>query len=299
MRADLYPDGVLEKCETLKESALWALEPKIRPRAWLDNFKGDADRLLASVLLDNLLLYSDRASDCLLLAAFDRLEDDALLGRLALPSPSDFLANVVLTPIEGENPRPTDSGKTVCRRLRDLAEIDDKRFLEPRDALELARAGRPVLFVDDFIGSGQQLIQTWNRPYRSDAPRSFADAHAASAFPAFALALVVTEQAIRNIALKGIPVVIRATHALDGSYSVQQLEAPTLSPPIAQFQVALRELLERHRGRLTVPPFLKQDAALFGFHELGLLLGFGHGVPDSTLPLVWADGDQGWVPLVR
>ncbi len=302
MRADLYVESVLAKCEALKNNGLWAPEPRLRPAAWLTNFTDDHERLLAAIILDNFIFYADRASDRLLVAAYNRFEDDVLLGRITQPGdPVTFLQSLVFAPVEGENPRPTDSGKTMCRKLRDLIELDDDRFFEPGKALaEVKATGRPVVFVDDFLGSGQQLIKTWNRPHPGNGPQSFKEAHAARPFDAFCLALIATDTAIRNAQTAAPGITIVSTHVLDATYSVQTLQAPQLDPPMDDIQTALRAFLQRHAGSLDLKPFLQSgDGPLFGFHELGLLFAFEHGVPDSTIPLLWAKGPGSWIRLVK
>jgi hypothetical protein len=302
MRPDLYIESVLAKCEALKRSGIWAPEPKLRPSAWLDNFKDDNERLIAAVLLDNFIFYSDRAADRLLLSAFDRLEDDVLTGAISFPgrTGADLLRELIFTPVEGEKPRPTDSGKALCGKLRDLAQIEDKRFFDPKVALQQADRGVPVVFVDDFLGSGHQLIKTWRRPYRSGTTPSFEAVSVTLSFPAICIAMVSTETALKTLKDEGIPISVVATHVLEDSYGVAHLEAPPFTPPIPDFQSALRIFLTRHGGSLTLPPYLQTgDGPQYGFHELGLLFSFERKPPDCTLPIFWAAGPQGWICLVK
>ena len=302
VRADLYVESVLAKCDALKRSGIWAPEPKLRPRAWLGNFNDDNERLIAAVLLDNFIFYSERAADQLLVAAFDTLEDALLSGDLSFSgvTAADFLRDAVLTPIEGETPRPTDSGKALCGRLRDLARLDDNRFVDFESALQWAAQGRPIIFVDDFLGSGQQLIKTWRR-WSDRIPRqSFAAIHARAHLPAACIAMVATETARRNVNSAGLPIELITTHTLEEAYGAQHLEAPSLTPPFAQFQESLRTFLDRHAPTLTLPPFLTTgDQSLYGFHTLGLLFSFERKPPDATLPVFWAPGPQGWICLVK
>ena len=307
MQAEHYIESVLSKCAALKESGIWAPEPHVRPEAWLNNFSDPLDRLLAAVVLDNFIFYSDRASARLLANAYHRLEDDALLGRLRTPSGTRIDVDALFfSPVEGEHPRPTDSGNTVCKRLRDTLELPDERFLNPATALEQARAGRTIVFVDDIVGSGQQLMTTWKRPYRSDPPLSFEEAYAAQPFAAFCLAIVATETALSNIATDASPISVVATHVLDASYSIERLEAPAITPPIPDFPAALQAFLARHASTLTLDHFLQTGRQpLYGFHDLGLLFAIQGGVPDCTVPIVWAAGpavsagSQEWIRLVR
>ena len=49
MRKDVYINEVLSKCRAMKACGLWTKEPKIRPRAWLDNFD-EEDKEIAAIL---------------------------------------------------------------------------------------------------------------------------------------------------------------------------------------------------------------------------------------------------------
>lgn len=301
MQADLYIESVLAKCEALKQSGIWAPEPHVRPEAWLANFKDPSDRLMAAIVLDNFIFYSDRASARLLSAAFNRLHDALLLGRLGAPNGASVDVDALrFAPVEGEHPRPTDSGNTICKRLRDTVELSDSCFLSPAAALEAAIAGAPIVFVDDIVGSGQQLTTTWHRQYREQPPRSFSEAFRANPFAAFCIAIVATETALSNVAADAAPIKLIVAHVLDASYSVEHLDAPPLTPPIADFPAKLETFLARHASALTLDHFLQSGKQpLYGFHELGLLFAMQGGVPDCTVPLCWAAGPGQWVRLVR
>lgn len=76
-----------------------------------------------------------------------------------------FVESVVVTYVTGEIPNPSDSGFGFARRARQLLEIDEARIMDPSDAVRrLMRQPGPILFVDDFVGSGSQFSATWRRP---------------------------------------------------------------------------------------------------------------------------------------
>jgi hypothetical protein len=111
--------------------------------------------------------------------------------------------------------------------------------------------------------------------------------------------MVATQTAVENIARDAGGARVIAAHILDNSYSVLNLTAPILTPPIADFQSSLRAFLARHAPNLDLPAFLTGDHALFGFHKLGLLFAVQGGIPDSSVPLLWASGHGNWIKLVR
>lgn len=106
MQEDAYVKAVLRKCACLSESGLWVRD-KVRYRAWLSNFD-DGEQAVAAVLLDNFVYFSDELTDRLLRGAFARL-------RASLGSRVD---DAVFAPVESEDPKPTDSGNIMCRKLR-------------------------------------------------------------------------------------------------------------------------------------------------------------------------------------
>lgn len=291
MRGDVYIQTVLDKCEALQQSRLWPPDPQVKPSGWLQNFTDGDDRVLAAVLLDHLVYFSDTAVDQLLAAAFNRLEDSGFAASL--------LSGTLITPIEGEDPNPTDSGFMFCRKAR-IAGVPEKQILHPPDALDEASRGAPIIFLDDFIGTGAQFGETWNRNYLDDSPMSFSQAHTASPFPVFVVALVVTAEAVARIRRLIPDVTIVATHILAKSYNAKSLITPTLTPSIGNYTQALHSFLQRYSADLTLKDFMREgDFPLYGFGSKALLLGFEHSIPDSALPILWAQGPAPWVQLLK
>lgn len=299
MRADVYLQAVLDKCSTLTRSGLWAPSPHLRPQAWLENFNTDQDRLLAATLLDNFVYYSDRATDQLLRASYAALED-RVLTDVSHADPETVLASAVLTPIEGETPNRSDSGNLLCRRARNVLGIPESRVVDPKDALQAVQNGVALVLIDDFLGSGEQFIHTWERKYSDTSPKSFKEAYARQSFPVFLLALVATSYAIKRVRGAVPNVLVSLSHELDDAYSVRSLRSPPLHPPIDDFSTRMSDFLARHAGALTLPSFIKNcDWPSFGFGGFGLLFAFEHSIPDSSLPIFWAPDGPNWVPLVR
>jgi hypothetical protein len=302
MRADVYLQAVLEKCDALTRSGLWAPSPYLRPEAWLGNFKTDQDRLLAATLLDNFVFYSDRATDQLLRASHATLEDNVLTdATLSTQEAEDLLGSAVLTPIEGEIPNRTDSGNLLCRRARNVLGILQSRVKDPKGALIAAQAGTGVILVDDFLGSGEQFVHTWCREYaKGSVPSRFSESYAAKPFPVFLLALVATSAAITRIRREVPNIRVAVAHVLDETSSVHKLTEPPLHPPLINFQAAMADFLLRHAPALKVPSFmLRDDWPAYGLVRFGLLFAFEHSIPDATLPIFWANEGPSWVPLAR
>jgi hypothetical protein len=298
MRSDQYVNAVLDKCTNLQDCGLWAAEPKVRPKAWLSNFTPE-ERPVAATLLDHFIFYSGQTVDALLAAGFRALRDSA--ARQHGASFRTVIENqAIFTAVEGEQPNSTDSGHLFCRKLRQIFALPDARFVSAEEAVQKAAQGIPVIFLDDFIGSGDQFVATWKRRYRPAPIHSFADAYAKSRFAAMYLSLVSTATGRRNVEKNAPMVRLELIHVLSPTFGVSAIPRNALTPDIDNIPDKISELLDKYSSRLIVPPYLSEPRLRkHGYDELGLQLAFDHSTPDATLPIFWAESGHGWTPLVR
>jgi hypothetical protein len=271
----------------------------MRPRAWLTNFE-QADLPLAALLLDHFTFYSDEFSDLLLKASFNAIADGLQKGPKA-PAPKELLTSIengCFTPVEGESPNPSDSGNSICRRARKLLHIPEPRIQPPQIALSEAASGRPVVFLDDFVGSGDQFLTTWNRSYSMIPPHSFADAFTKTGFTAIYVTLVATKRGVDRIH-KSVPnLAISSAHVLDESATYRAITSDPAFP-IANIRSRLDTMLVKYSNRLAPKDAYMDDIdRAFGYESGGLLFAFSDSVPDSTLPIFWSHGPS-WIPLVE
>lgn len=295
--SDTFINTVLEQCAALKSAGVWLPEPTIRPRAWLENFE-EQERLAAAALLDHFVFFSDRLADLLFEASFDALGrtfwQAAVEPKTTTAQFRALLGEAYITRVEGEKPNPTDSGYLYCRKVRQLMRVNEDRIVDPAKALEHALSGAPVIFVDDFVGSGDQMLKTWTRSY---GPSSFADVHRQRPFPATYLCMVSTEHGIRMVESNS-PVRVFAAHVLGPRFSLPGFTySPQLPSDIAQ---RVNQLLIKYAPLLELDQYMRQDDfPVFGYKRLSVAVGFQHSVPDATLPLFWARGGRDWTPLVE
>lgn len=297
MRGDVLKGEVLGRCEALKAASFWCPEPVIRPRAWLGNFARE-DQAFASLLLDKFQFYSARLTDELLRAAFHSIGDGLPKGPAA-PARDGLvksLAGAVFTPVRGEKPNPTDSGYLLCRKARQLLRVPENRVVETRDALCHAKTGGTVVFLDDFVGSGDQFITTWRKDLVNFGA-SFQDIQRASNFTAIYVTLISTDFGLQNIYREAPSVAVCLTHIVEPKSTV--FEALGKEPAVLN---RLEAFLEKYAPRLRPDEqWMAENLEYlkYGYKKRGLLLGFEHSVPDATLPIFWAKGTNSWEPLVE
>ena len=268
------------------------------PYAWLDNFSGH-ERPYALNLLNVFLYYNDQLVDALFRGVVERLA-----AQISAPATSPqearsrwhrFFAALRVTYVEGEVPNATDSGKLFTRKARQLLGIHQERIFDPGPALSSwsEHPDSAILLVDDFVGSGSQMITTWQRRYPSASATADSFAAAAERGAAiFYLPLIATTYGLTAIERECTGLKVYPAHVLDDRYS---LIAPnSILWPDALKPGAVPFLFEASKRAGIVD---NCDHGWRGFCNLALPLAFSHSVPDATLPLFfWKQ--NGWIPLI-
>lgn len=297
MRIDIAKHEALARCAALKAASFWPPEPRMRPGAWLSNFD-EQDLPFAIGLLEKFTFYGASLTDALLVSAF-RSVGDGLEKGPAAPARTvleEALRHAIFTPVRGETPNPADSGHLFCRKARQLLHIPDNRMFDTADAINSAKAGTPIVFVDDFIGSGDQFLSTWTAPF-DQSGASFETVHATSPFTVIYITLVATDYGIGNINARAPAVAVCPTHILERKSTIY--EAFGTDP---QTLVQIDSFLKKYATKLrptehwiaTNIQWLK-----YGYKGRGLMLGFDHSIPDATLPIFWSPGIDEWEPLIE
>lgn len=161
--------SALMACEALLDLHAWD-HTKLDPRAWLSNFEAN-DTPLAMALLSRFTFYSDHLVDQLFRAAFHGLSNGSNNPwKPFSDAQSDWAAfcrTAIVTLVQGEQPNPSDSGWLFARKARQILGFDERQLLAPADALNAVLNGHKgaVIFVDDFVGSGEQFVRTWHRRF--------------------------------------------------------------------------------------------------------------------------------------
>lgn len=300
---DLTREWVLSRCRYFAAVGLWPTKGDgFDPEGWLRNFLPEEERH-ALYLLNGYLYFSRRIIDRLFIETLQSL-------CTAIADPSDgppalrsrwmaFVRTALVVPVRGERPNPSDSGALFVRRARDLIAIDERRLLEPADAAGVVEASPDlsIIFVDDFLGTGNQMLSTWlDRTPRGGGPtsrRSFAELAQESIGKYYYCPIVATADGIRNLAIHAPTVNIRAAHVLPDRANV--FAPGSLAWP-AELATTAEDFIRKASQRAKIPNDPSLTTYWKGYRSLGLMVGFEHGVPDATLPVFYWN-QNGWTPL--
>ena len=293
---DLSRDLVLNKCRAFTDFHVWPLTPRLAPEQWLLNFD-ETEQPFALHLLNSFMFFSEPMVDQLLTAAFQNLSNlvpQSKGGRAA--SWERFCGEAIVTHVTGEEAHSTDSGHIFARKARDVLGFEEERILSNAQALDTLRSnpGRPLLLVDDFVGSGNQLLTTWRRSLgaQDQSFESFLREHADSR--AYYCPTICTELGLGRINAHAPFLTVSPGNLLSQRYSVFHSESLVWPEDM----VASGPAFVRRASQRAGIPADGSRHDLHGVDRLGLCLAFHHSVPDATIPLLHWD-QNGWWPLVR
>lgn len=295
--AKVPKDFVLSKCEYFVNVQLWPIETRLNPKGWLENFTND-EMDHAVHLLNAFAYFSSHLVTELLRAAFQGLSKFYVSASASYAQNeaawSHFRKSLLITYVTGETPNATDSGLLFARLARQHLAIEEERIVSPEIALAelLTNGPRPIVFVDDFVGSGQQFVKTWHREVvlPNGQRTSFDRVSRIRGTSFFYCPLICAHLGQRTIehACKAVRLV--PAHFLSEQYSA--LSQASLVWP-ERLQPTSEAFLEKASKRAGVP-----DEEWRGYCDLGLAVAFEHCVPDATLPLFYFE-QNGWRPLIK
>ena len=193
----------------------------------------------------------------------------------------------------------TDSGFAFARKARQVLGIREEQILSPdRAAAELYSGPiRPVVFVDDFVGSGNQFLETWERGVKisNTISISFRQLSLLRGTEFYYCPLVCTEFGYKRLRSSCSRLMLNPAHVLSASYSALHKES-LIWPDHLRSTAA--DFLRTASGRAGIPDNGGGVGDWRGFNSLGLTIAFAHSVPDATLPIFYWK-ENGWSALVR
>lgn len=252
----------------------------------------------ALTLLNNFIYYPKKFVTTLVRHAIHDLNSEVTADSTGLATAkhawSKVFADIYVTRVTGEDPNPTDSSYGFVRLARQYAGVPEDRILEPHDLVRrlTQTRGKTVIFLDDFVGSGNQCVATWHREYSgSTSTISFEGLNAMALEHRFLyLPLVATCYGVDNIQRNTNGLTLRPTHVLGDEYNC-------LHPKCEIWAAILKPNVESVLRNVSMRAGISEEEWK-GFHDLGLAFAFEGSIPDASLPLFYWD-KNGWTPLMK
>lgn len=291
----------MECCDKLLALQAWPFS-KINVDSWLSNFE-DPDRVYALHMVSQFIYVNDQLVDAQFLSAFQNISNVVLAEWKAFPEAkhiwNDFLNSCLIVPVQGEEPSPADSGYTFARKARQILRISEGQLVELDGAIEavLSGHGLPVVFVDDFVGSGEQFTKTLTRRSRRAGIVGQSIQSAVRANPnsqIFYCNVAMTTKGRDRIQRDFPEIVLSSGNILGSEYSWTSIDGSMW--PVEQRSNGI-SMIEKYSKRLGYADDNGSQSDWRGFHCLGLGLAFEHSTPDASLPIFFSERNN-WSPLV-
>src|ERR1043165_5167341 len=263
-------DFALAKCSYFVDVQLWPRRSIIDPEGWLSNFKkSEMDH--AVHLLYSFLFYSEDLVNQLFVTAFQALSREmSAKGTPPLNLKATwraFVDGAIITYVTGEIPNVTDSGFTFARKARQLLGIPEDRIMSPDEALRQIynKGPRDIVFVDDFVGSGDQFTATWQRLWDvSPSLRTSFGRVAASTRGTrfFYCPLLCTQQGYERLRQAYPEITLAPAHIVSDRYSVFSPESIVWPPDLKNTAAKFVRNASMRAG--------VRDISWRGYNDLGL-----------------------------
>ena len=192
-----------------------------------------------------------------------------------------------VTAVRGESPNPAESGNTYMRVARETLDVGEERIHELGDAIAVCADGHPLVLLDDFSGTGNQILNTLTA--KDASGRTLLHLLTDSDATVCCITAVMTSNAYNRLRKRAPNLYIFPGYmAPEGEYGLDALLPKDRFPNV-------HALLSDIAPRLSAPGV----DLVRGLNSLALLLGVHDRIPDASLPILWASGNDGWIPLKR
>ncbi|SDQ29846.1 hypothetical protein SAMN05428982_0522 [Pseudoxanthomonas sp. CF385] len=289
--------SILQKADFFASIGLWPATSTFDPRGWLKNFRAEEERH-ALCCLNAFIFVSAEITDALLVSAFHNLSAHKQLierhGSQHRDQWRAFRDKLVATYVEARNPNASESGPHFARLARHKLDLPQSQIFTPEAALRVmaVEPDRPVLLLDDFIGSGDQVTSAWthHRDVWPGETSTYRDVVAQHNSTIVYCPLVSTFEGSEVVRRECPSLLLMPAHELDARENFVHEDSLFWPPGMRDSGI---EFIRAASARAGIP-----DSECFGYKGQALALAFEHGVPDATLPIFWHESEN-WQPLIR
>ena len=284
-------DYIERKCDQLVAAGLWPREQELRYRAWLSNFTRKKDVKAAATILDRFVFINQDHASRAVSNGYTRflghIHDQRFSPQRTSSQILQLHQHTHFTAVRGESPNPAESGNAYMRVARETLDVTEERIHELEDAIKFCADGHPLVLLDDFSGTGNQIVNTLTTSDSSG--RRLSQLLTNSSITVCCITAVMTLDSIQRLRAYAPRLLLFPGYVAN----VEQYGLDALLPQ--------KDFPEVHHLLASVAPHFSKAGVdpIRGVNGLGLLLGIHDRIPDASLPILWADGSDGWIPLKR
>ncbi|MCK4983035.1 MAG: hypothetical protein KAS17_08940 [Victivallaceae bacterium] len=294
-----YIKESIERARFFQDVHAWPLTEEFNYEKWLDNFEGDEEKYIACHLLDFFNYYPDIMIDKMLASSVGAA-GQIFSQKFKNWEHSHFRTRCYYSHIPGENPSQADSGHIFARKLRDKLGIPEDQIINFNQLfglLESQPIPRPVILVDDFIGSGHQCTKAWNdiQPGNKISLQTLVtERHHICVYAP----IIANVEGCKKINIESPSLRLSVAHILDSKYNLFSPDCICWHDDTELFHEGC-ELIIGKSQEIGIPDTEGRDVYdVRGYYQQGLAIAFAHGIPDAV-PALFYSCDNDWKPLVK
>lgn len=290
---------ILEKCIFFRNTQTWPVSSKIDFHGWLNNFSDD-EKEIAALILDFFVFFSDSMIDELLNAAVSQASYE-LRKKMGKWDYDKLYTDCWYSYMPGTY-KASESGHIFPRKLNKHLNIPSERIIDHHDLREKvgSASSMVIIMIDDFIGSGEQCIDLWNR-HRVGPPGSypptFGEICNHNNHTVIYAPLVANYQGFRRATQECEGLSITPVHILRDEYNLFNSKCPCWKGDKNLFHKGI-SLIYKKSEDLGIPMNLYEEVSVRGYWGQGLAIAFYDSVPDAIPAFFYCDKDN-WKPLVH
>jgi hypothetical protein len=298
---NLLYDESIERANFFRRIQVWPLNDVLNYKGWLNNFTTSEEKHIASHILKFFIFYPDTMINQMLKTVIGYC-GQYLANHFLDWQHDDFKNRCIYTFIPGETINPTDSGHIYVRKLRDSLRIPQEQIIDYPllySYLERSNKVTPVIFVDDFVGSGAQCDKAWNEN-RGGIRKYTLNEIASKTNHIFIYApLVANYIGYNRIKRKCNGLQLVTCHVLNAEYNLFDSSCICWNNDSELYSKGIALILNKSREQGIPFTSGKKEVDVKGFGKQGLALAFANsGVPDAIPAFFYWCSDT-WTPLIK
>ena len=286
---------IIERSRFFQNIQAWPLDEDIDYKGWLRNFKKGTEYEIACSILDFFVHFSSKMVNQMLRASVSKA-GYIFQEKFKDWDHSNFNDRCFYSFIPGETEHPTDSGNLFTRKLRDELGVSEDQIIAYQELYNIPTES-PIIFVDDFVGSGAQVYKAWNKNIitRGLTLKEYCknESHCAVYAP-----LIVNYKGNKVITKNCAGLNLCAAHILGPEYNLFDKDCICWKKDYKLFRKGTSLILSKSKA-LGIPSTDGHDTQdEKGYDKQGLAISFEHGAPDA-IPAFFYWKSENWTPLIR
>lgn len=286
---------LLTKFRFYQNIQLWPKASDFNYEGWLENFSNDEQKI-AQKILDFFVYFPDDIIDQLFRTVvgragyYFRQYDSTWCNE-------SFSKNCWYSFIPGEDPNLSDSGYIYTRKVREVLGVPQERlktFGQILQLLDEATEPQNVILTDDFVGSGAQCENAWNKQLFENFPKSLKQVASEGCHRIIYVPLIVNERGKYKITGYCDGLKLEYAYELGTEWNLFLPDCRCWGGDTQLYKDGVSLIKEKSREIGLLDD--NSVCSVKGFGGQGLALGFSHGIPDAC-PGFFFKQTEDWVPL--